>query len=497
MTNKTDNLASRPPVVVVMGHIDHGKSKLLDYIRKANVVEKEKGGITQHVGAYEVETKNRRITFLDTPGHEAFSKIRSRGARAADIAILVVAAEEGVKPQTMEAYKAIEKTNTPFVVAINKIDKPEANTEQVKGQLAENQIFVESYGGKVPSVNISAKTGQGVDELLDMILLMADLENLKADSNENASGVVIESHLEPKRGISATLLILNGAVKKGQFIVSGSAQGGAIAPVRIFEDFKGGALEKATFSSPIKIVGFNNLPQVGAEFKTYDSKKEAEEKVAGFIPKEIKLETLITEEENKTIIPIIIKADMSGSVEAVEKEIRKLESEDIILNILRKEVGIISEDDAKLVSGATKPVILGFNVSVDPSAQDIMERTNVKVYTSDIIYRLSEWLKDEIEKRKALIFKEEITGVAKILKTFSITRNKQVVGGQVLEGKIILNGNVKIKRNSFAIGEGKITNLQHNKIEVSEVNKGDMFGIIIESKIEILKGDEIEIVTKK
>jgi translation initiation factor IF-2 len=495
MNQEKQNLIQRPPVVVVMGHIDHGKSKLLDYIRKANIVEKEAGGITQHVGAYEVEIKNRRVTFLDTPGHEAFSKIRSRGAKAADIAILVVAAEEGIKPQTMEAYKAIEKAGTPFVVAINKIDKPGANPEQVKGQLAENEIFVESYGGKVPSVNISAKTGQGVDELLDMILLMADLENLSADSSANASGVVIESHMEPRRGISATLLIMNGAMKKGQFIVSGNA----IAPVRIFEDFKGDALEKATFSSPVKIVGFNNLPQVGAEFKTYDSKKEAEEAVAAFVPKEIKMEMLATgtEEENKIIIPVVIKADVSGSVEAVEKEIRKLESEDVALNILRKEVGVISEDDAKLVSGATDPVILGFNVSINPSAKDIMERTGVKVSTSDIIYRLSEWLKEEIEKRKALIFREEITGVAKILKTFSITRSKQVVGGQVLDGKIVLNANVKIKRNSFPVGEGKITNLQHNKIEVSEVNKGDMFGVIIESKIEILKGDEIEIVTKK
>ena len=493
MNKEKQNSVPRPPVVVVMGHIDHGKSKLLDYIRKSNVVEKEKGGITQHVGAYEVIAKDRRITFLDTPGHEAFSKIRTRGAKTADIAVLVVAAEEGVKPQTMEAYKAIEKTGIPFIVALNKIDKPEANPEQVKAQLAENQIFVESYGGKVPSVNISAKTGQGMDEFLDTILLMADLENLSADPNANASGVVIESHLEPKRGVSATLLIQNGAVKRGQFIVSGNA----IAPVRIFEDFKGATLEKATFSSPVKVVGFNNLPQVGAEFKTFNTKKEAEESAADFIPKEIKSETLITEEENKTIIPIIIKADVSGSVEAVEKEIRKLESEDVILNILRKEVGTISEDDARLVSGATNPVIIGFNVDIDSSARDIIERLDIKVYISDIIYRLSEWLKEEIEKRKALIFKEEITGAAKILKTFSITRNKQVVGGQVLDGKIILNGNVKIKRNSFAVGEGKITNLQHNKIEVSEVNKGDIFGMMIESKIEILKGDEVEITTKK
>ena len=498
MNQEKQNLIQRPPVVVVMGHIDHGKSKLLDYIRKANIVEKEAGGITQHVGAYEVETKNRRITFLDTPGHEAFSKIRSRGAKAADIAILVVAAEEGIKPQTMEAYKATEKAGTPFVVAINKIDKPEANPEQVKGQLAENQIFVESYGGKVPSVNISAKTGQGVDELLDMILLMADLENLSADPSANASGVVIESHMEPRRGISATLLIMNGAMEKGQFIVSGNA----IAPVRIFEDFKGDALEKATFSSPIKIVGFNNLPQVGAEFKTHDSKKEAESEAANFVPKTLNVprSTFNVEqssEEGKIIIPVVIKADVSGSVEAVEKEIRKLESEDVALNILRKEVGIISEDDAKLVSGATNPVIIGFNVSVDPSAKDIIERSGIKVSTSDIIYRLSEWLKEEIEKRKSLIFREEVTGAAKILKTFSITRNKQVVGGQVLDGKIVLNANVKIKRNSFPVGEGKITNLQHNKIEVSEVNKGDMFGVIIESKIEVIKGDEIEIVTKK
>lgn len=500
MVEKSKNLIRRPPVVVVMGHIDHGKSKLLDYIRQTNLVEKEKGGITQHIGAYEAEIKGRRVTFLDTPGHEAFSKMRIRGAKIADIAILVIAADDGVKPQTLEAYKAIEGAKIPFVVAINKIDKPEADPERVKAQLTEHQIFVENYGGKVPSVNISAKTGQGIDELLDLILLVADMEDLKADPKENASGYVVESNLDQKRGISATLIIQNGKMKKGMYAVSGDA----IAPVRIFEDFKGKSLNEAKFSSPVRIVGFNKLPHAGFEFETLNSKKEAEEAARLYFQKlsqEKCAETsqpLISEEAGKKIIvPIVIKTDVGGSLEAVEKEIKKLEDGEVCLNILRKDVGNVAEEDVRIASSAKDSIILGFNVKTDATIKNLAERFGIIIFTADIIYEISEWLEKEIEKRKKELVTEEIVGKARILKVFSQTKNKQVLGGEVLEGKIVINSTyVRIKRNEIEIGQGKIKELQHNKAPVKEVNQGQQFGLMMDSKIEMAKGDVIEIVER-
>ncbi len=491
MQLKSQNMKyERPPIVVVMGHIDHGKSKLLDYIRNTNVVEKEAGGITQHIGAYEVRVKERRITFLDTPGHEAFSQMRLRGAKVADVAILVIASDEGIKPQTLEAYEAIKKAGVPFVIALNKIDKPNADPERVKGQLAENQIFTEGYGGKIPTVNISAKIGEGVDELLDIVLLLAEMENLQVNPNENASGIVIEAKLGSRRGISATLLIQNGAMEKGMFVVSGNA----IAPVRIFEDFQGKSLEKATFSSPIRIIGFNRMPIVGAEFKTFNSKKEAEEeiKTLGVKTKKTPSVEIKETEEGKIIIPLIIKADFMGSVEALEQEIKKLNSEKVLINILRKDIGKITEDDIKLASSAKNPAVLGFNVDIDSTARILAERFNIAIFISDIIYKISEWLDGEIKKRESEIPKEEIIGVAKILKIFSKEKNKQLAGGRVISGKIISSGyQFKIKRRENEIGGGKIIELQHNKMPVKEIKEGDEFGAMIESKIELAKDDEI------
>lgn len=502
MKRATQNFIARPPIVVVMGHIDHGKSKLLDYIRNANVVEKEAGGITQHIGAYEAEVKcdashehkTRKITFLDTPGHEAFSQMRLRGAKVADVAILVIAADEGVKPQTLEAYEAIKSAGIPFAIALNKIDKPNADPERIKSQLAENQIFVEGYGGNVPCANISAKTGEAVDELLDIVLLLTEMENLRANPDENASGIVIESRLGSRRGISATLLIQNGAMRKGMFVVSGNA----LAPVRIFEDFQGKSLEEATFSSPVKIIGFDNMPNAGAEFKTFKTKKEAEEAVSQGPSLTISRTVLNEKAGEKIIIPLIIKGDVMGSVEALEQEIKKLKSEEIIIDILRKDTGKITEDDIRLASSAKNPIVLGFNVSVDLPARTLAERFEVFIYTSDIIYKISEWLGEEIEKRKSRMVTERIVGSAKILKTFSKKKNKQLLGGEVLEGKIIMNKSfvVRIKRNDAEIGEGKIAELQHNKLAVKEVNLGEQFGMMMDSKTEIAKGDVVEIIEK-
>lgn len=500
--NKSE-LVPRPPIVVIMGHVDHGKSTLLDYIRNANIVAKEAGGITQHVGAYEAEVKHggavKKITFLDTPGHEAFTKMRIRGAATADIAVLVVAADEGIKPQTIEAYGAIKEAGLPFIVAINKIDKPDAQPEKIKSQLAENGIYVEGYGGNVPFANISAKTGQGVPDLLDLILLQAELEDLKADPNQNASGIVIESNLDTKRGVSSTLIIKNGAMTRGKYVVSGEA----IAPIRIFEDFRGKMAESATFSSPVRITGFNSLPEVGSAFTIFDTKKEAEQAAEKYRQEKISArktpaeKTLPTRKEEKSIlIPLVIKTDVAGSLDALEKELMKLQDEETEIAIIKKGVGNIGEEDAKFASTAENAIVFGFNSSMDSSAKEIIERNKIRFFSSDIIYKISDWLKEEIERRKAEIPREEIIGTAKILKTFSRQKNKQVIGGKVVSGKLLEGKTFKIKRRDTEIGEGKITNLQQGKKEVKEVETGLEFGAMTENKIEISKDDEIVLVGK-
>ena len=501
LSNKIENSILRPSIVVVMGHIDHGKTTLLDFIRKTNVAEKESGGITQHVGAYEIEIKDKRITFLDTPGHEAFSKMRVRGARVADLAILVVAADDGAKAQTLEALNAIKEAKIPFIVAINKIDKETADPERVKRELAEKEVYLEGMGGNVPSINISAKTGRGVPELLEMILLVAEMEDLKADPDCLASGVVIESRLDPKRGLSATLIIQNGTLKKKMFINAS----GAIAPVKIFENFLGHAIDEARFSSPVKIIGFDKLPEAGANFRAYESRSEAENAklseevlcpVAGTY-KEIgppRLGEAGGEAgEQKIVIPIVIKADVSGSLEALEKEITKLASEDAGINIIRMNVGNIAEDDVKLASSGQQPIIIGFRVKADSGIMQMAERLGVTMVFFDVIYKVNEWLETEIKKRLPETIKEEILGTAELIKVFSREKNKQIIGGKVLSGKIINGKYVKISRRGTQIAKGKILELQHNRMKVSEVEEGKEFGSLTDVKNELAKGDLIEI----
>ena len=508
---KIEVSANRPPVIVVMGHIDHGKSTLLDYIRKADFTSKtakseprpiagrEAGGITQHIGAYETEIEHekekRKITFLDTPGHEAFSQMRMRGATVADIAILVVAADDGVQPQTIEAHNTIKEANLPYIIAINKIDKPGADPEKLKTQLAENGIYIEGYGGTVPFAKISAKTGEGVPELLDVAIILADMENLLADTKQNAGGIVIESNMDPKRGISSTLLIKNGTLKKGMFVLAGKA----MSPVRILENFLGQPIEEASFSSPVRITGFSELPAIGDEFKAYADKNEAEKaldqaKETNSIQTKDSKQNI--DEENKITVKMIIKTDTAGSLEALEKELTKLKDEEIAIELLKGGVGNINEDDARFSSASKNTVILGFNVATDPSAKEIIDRNGIPTFTSDIIYKISDWLKEEIAKRKAEIPREEIIGVAKILKTFSRQKNKQVIGGRVFSGKLVEGKAFKIKRKNVEIGEGKIANLQQGKKEVKEVSLDEEFGAMTENKIEIARDDEIIIIGK-
>jgi len=491
----TENqITERPPIIVVMGHIDHGKSTLLDYIRKSNVVDGEAGGITQAISAYEVihkdeHGKDKRITFLDTPGHEAFSKMRERGAKIADIAILIVSAEDGVKPQTIEAWKTILESKIPYIVAINKIDKPGANLEKTKTDLAENEIYLENYGGTVPFVPISSKTGEGIDELLSLINVLAEMENFTANAEENATGYVIEANLDSKRGIEASLIIKNGTLKKGMTVVVGNS----ICSTRIMENFQGKMIAIATFSSPIRLVGFDKMPEIGEEFKSFLKKDEALKYAENYKNNaDVNSNNKSKEETNKQIIPIVLKADVQGSIEAIEKEIGKINCESALFKIVSRGVGPISETDIKKIIGAEQAIVMGFNVKSDANAMDLAERNNIKISLFDIIYKMTDWLTLEMEERRPKVETTEINGKAKIIKAFSRTKERQIVGGKVIEGTINLMANVKIMRRDFEIGRGKIVNLEKGKTKTSNVEEGTEFGTMIESKIEIAPGDTIE-----
>lgn len=482
-------MSKRPPVIVVMGHIDHGKSTLLDYIRKSNIVAGEAGGITQHLGAYEVAHGKSALTILDTPGHEAFCAIRERGARVADIAILVVSAEDGVKPQTIEALKCILAEKIPYIVAINKIDKPGADVEKTKASLAENEIYVEGYGGDVPVVPISALNGTGVSELLDMVMLVADLADLKADASLPAEGAIIEAGLDNKKGIYATLLIKNGTLSSGMFVVAEDAY----APIRILEDFLGKAIKTATFSSPIRITGFNKIPAVGAPFVTLKDKKEAEMKAGEFKPPvKTAAEINRTAPITSIAIPIIIKADAIGSLDGIRHELAKIQNPKVALKIVIEGIGNINESDVKTAQSNPDITILSFNSKPDAKAKSILERSTVKIESFDIIYNLIEYVKNLVISKVPKEYIDEVSGVAKVLAVFSKNKDKQIVGGKVQEGSLLIGSEVKILRRDAEIGRGKIKELQQQKAKTDEVREGYEFGTLIESKMEIAIGDKIQ-----
>ncbi len=483
----------RPPIVVVMGHIDHGKTTILDWYRKAKVVESESGGITQHIGAYEVRHGDKTITFIDTPGHEAFSKIRSRGARIADIAILVIAADEGVKPQTQEAIEIIQQSNIPFVVAFNKIDKPEANPERVKQELARENILVESYGGKVPSVEVSARTGVNMDMLLEMILLLAEVQELKAVANKDAIGAVLETHRDPKRGISATLLVQDGTLKRHDIIVIGRT----IETIKILNNFLGVQTDRLGPSSPALVAGLSEVPSVGEPFLAFSSKPKAQEYLKQLPP----LSTVETRknvvapvagEDEKPIFNIILKSDVVGSKEAIEESLKKLESDIIGINILRSEVGDVTEDDVKLALATHLITIVAFKVRIDSSVRELARNQNIHIVEGDIIYRLLDDTKQHIENIIPPIIERTLIGKIKILKLFKKEGNKQVIGGRVDDGSVRKGAVVDIIRNKELHGTGTILQVQREKREVEEVPAGNECGILVDSSITIREGDICE-----
>jgi translation initiation factor IF-2 len=499
MSKENSNIIERPPVVAVMGHVDHGKSTLLDYIRKTNVVAKEAGGITQHISAYEVAHKNpngeiKKITFLDTPGHEAFSNMRARGAKAADIAILIVAADDGVNKQTLEAYQSIIESKTPFIVAINKIDKNGADVGRTKNTLVENGIYIEGYGGDISCVEISAKNGTGIDDLLETILLTAEMEELKGDLSKPATGLVIESDMDEKRGISASLVIKNGTLKRGMFVVVEDS----MAATRIFEDSNGKSLDEAHFSTPIRITGFSSakggttkIPKIGEAFYSFETKKEAE----SFIEEIKELKDGNEEEQifREKMIPVILKTDVAGTGEAIEKEIKKIVCDDTCFKIIRKSVGDITESDLTFANADKDVIIVGFNVKIERTALDANEQIGATIKTFNIIYELTDWLNQEFEKRKPKKEVVEVKARVKVLKVFSRNKNSQLFGGRVVEGSIKTGNVVRVLRNEEEIMKGKIEGLQQNRSEVKEVKEGLEFGCIIDAKLDLAPGDFVEV----
>ncbi len=480
------NIAPRPPVVVIMGHIDHGKSTLLDYIRKSNVVATEAGGITQHLSAYVVEHSTtdgakKKITFLDTPGHEAFQQMRFRGADIADIAILLVSAEDGVKPQTMEALECITKSGIPYIVAINKIDKPNANLVRTQSSLVEHGIYIEGMGGDISWVAISAKSGQGVADLLDMLILTAELAELTTDTNAPATGKVIEGKLDVKRGNTATLMLKDGSLESGMFVVAGKT----FAPVRIMEDWAGKTIKSATASEPVGIVGWTSVPKVGTPFTTVGSKKEAEALAAACE------ELLLTDTAGDTslpLIPLLIKADVLGTIDAIKHELVKQKSDRINVRIIGAGVGNVTSSDVQSVSATENAIIVGFNVKVERAAVDLAERLGVEIETFDIIYKLGEWLETALTARTPQKEEERVTGKIKVLKQFSTQKNLHVLGGRLEEGTFGMNQHVKVLRRDLELGQGIVKNLQQQKSNVQMITEGE-FGMQLESKVEVAPGD--------
>ena len=478
---KDKNLIQRPPVVVVLGHVDHGKSSILEAIKDLKITAKESGGITQHIGAYEVDHQGKKITFIDTPGHEAFSAMRSRGAKVADIAILVIAADEGIKPQTKEAISHIKKTQIPMIVAINKTDKPAADSEKVKRELSSQEILVESMGGKVPCVNVSAKTSQGIDELIEIILLVAEMEDFKGDRSAPAEGVIIESYMDALRGPTATLILQNGVLKQGNILGTASAVG----KVKILEDFQGESVEEAVPSAPVVVLGFENVPTVGEKVKIYQNLETVKKAFEG--PPKLAPQVLEIGPDKK-VLNLILKTDVFGSLEAIEEVLKDLPQEKSVLRILKAEVGEINDSDVKLAIGARAKVI-GFRVKTNPIAKKLALREKITIINFEVIYELAQAVRNLLEK---IIRAETVRtdlGKIKVLVIFKTEKNRQIVGGKVIEGRVKKGASLEVYKNEEKVGKGKIIGLQQDKKEVKEVDKKSECGVLYEGDVKIEEGD--------
>ena len=494
-----EDLMPRPPVVTIMGHVDHGKTSLLDYIRKAHVTATEAGGITQHIGAYTVDLDGRQITFLDTPGHEAFTSMRMRGAQATDIAVLVVAADDGVMPQTVEAISHAKAAGVQIIVAINKIDKVGANIERIKQQLTEYELVCEEWGGDTIMVPVSAVTGEGVDQLLEMILLVAEVQDYRANPNRKARGIIIEARLDKGRGPVATVLVKNGTLRVSDTIVAGTAYG----RVRAMVNDRGERVKEAGPSQPVEVIGFNDVPEAGDIISAVDddklSRQVAEER-------KDKLRRALIKDQQKTTLDdlfnqisagqikdlnLIIKADVQGSVEAVRQSLEKLSNDEVRVRTIHGGVGAITETDVMLASTANA-IIIGFNVRPDNNAREMAEREKIDIRLYRVIYQAIEDVENAMKGLLAPKFKETLLGHAQVRQTFKVSGVGTIAGSYVTDGKIARNAQIRLLRDNVVIHEGKIDSLKRFKDDAKEVNTGYECGIGIENYNDIKENDVIE-----
>lgn len=487
-------LKPRPPVVTILGHVDHGKTTLLDTIKKTKVAEGESGGITQHINAYQVKVKDKKITFVDTPGHEAFEKMRSRGAGMADLAVIIVAADDGVKPQTKEVIKSVQSGNLPFLVCLNKIDKPEANPEKVKGELAELGVLVEEWGGKIPMVEISAKLDKNIEGLLETILLVSEMEDLRADFKREAVGLIIESHLDKKRGPIATVIIKSGTLKKGDCVKAGGLTGKA----KMLESFSGEKIDQAEPGTPVTILGFNHLPEAGQVFQVVKNDRDFVKMRRNGTIKKVqtaqasplkRLEDSLKEDKYKKL-NIVLKADTQGSLEALTQILENLRIEDVVVKIIKSGVGQINESDVVLAK-ISNSTLYGFRVPMSLTGKEVQEKEKIEPRFFDVIYHL---LSDVESEMKKIVTMQEVRvdhGKLQVLAIFRTDKKEIIFGGKVIEGRILNGDLAEIERGEEIIQKGKIKELKEGKTNVNEASSGQECGILFlaENHQKIKEGD--------
>lgn len=493
------DLVPRPPVITIMGHVDHGKTTLLDHIRKSRVAEGEFGGITQHIGAYQVSVKGKKITFLDTPGHEAFTAMRARGAMITDIVIIVVAADDGVMPQTREAVDHALAANVPIIVAINKIDKPGADPQRIMTEVSELGLMPEEWGGDVPYVNISAKKGIGIDELLETVTVVAELAELKANPKRMAYGSVIEGRLDKGRGPVATLLIQNGTLRSGNPIVVGATYG----RVRQLVDDRGREIKSAGPATPVEITGLNDVPEAGDKFMVFETEREArhvgEERAQKKIEEErnstsaMSLDDLFSQMKSGEVVDlnIIVKADVNGTAEAVKSSLEKIDVEGARVNVIRSTVGAISESDILLAS-ASKAIIYGFNVRPDANVRRKADEEGVEIRLHQVIYKMVEEIEAAMKGMLAPEMEEVVTGQAEIRHIYKVSKIGNIAGCYVTDGSIKRDCGIRLIREGIIVYEGKLASLKRFKDDVKEVNQGYECGLTIENYNDIKEGDIVE-----
>ncbi|MDQ3250859.1 MAG: translation initiation factor IF-2 [Actinomycetota bacterium] len=491
------DLVEKPPVVTVMGHVDHGKTSLLDRIRQSNVQSGEAGGITQHIGAYQVESDGRKVTFIDTPGHEAFTEMRARGARVTDVVVLVVAADDGIMPQTAEAIEHARAAGVPMVVALNKIDVPNANQDRVLGELSERELVPEVYGGDTVTVPVSAKTGEGIDELLENILIVAELEDLKANPKAPASGYVIEGERDPGRGPVATLLLSRGTLEKSDAVLAGTAYG----RVRAMLDYTGKRVKEAGPGTPVEILGLSGVPEAGTRFEVVDHERIARDR-AQHAEERLRRQELAQGGTRRTLeellgeggtqdLNLVIKADVAGSVEALKEALAGLSTDEVRVNIVRSGVGALTDSDVMLGS-ASDGILLGFNVRPTNPAKQVAEREGVEIRTYDVIYKALEEIEAAMRGMLAPEIQERETGTAEVRQTFRVPNAGVVAGCYVTSGEIFRNNRVRLVRDGTVVYEGDIASLRRFRDDVRSVREGFECGVGVENFNDVKEGDVLE-----